>query len=62
MIKKHSSEGDIVLEMFNGSGSTMMACEQLNRHCYGIELDPRFVEVAIKRWEQFTGQKAIKLN
>ena len=62
MIKKHSSEGDIVLEMFNGSGSTMMACEQLNRHCYGIELDPRFVEVAIKRWEQLTGQKAIKLN
>lgn len=60
-LKKHSERGSIILEPFNGSGSTMIACEQLNRKCYAIELDPKFVDVAIKRWEQFTGQKAIKL-
>lgn len=60
-LKKHSNQGDIVLELFSGSGSTMMACEQLKRKCYAIELDPKFVDVGIKRWELFTGNKAIKL-
>ena len=60
-IKKHSNRDDIVLEPFNGSGSTMMACEQLERKCYAIELDPKFVDVAIKRWEQYTNNKAVKI-
>jgi DNA modification methylase len=60
-LKKHCMGEGIVLEPFNGSGSTMMACEQLKRRCYAIELDPKFVDVAIKRWEQSTNQKAIKL-
>ena len=61
-IKKHSNLGEIVLEPFNGSGSTMMACEQLGRKCYAIELDPKFVDVAIKRYEQSAGKKAIKIG
>ncbi len=60
-LKKHSNIGDIILEPFSGSGSTMMACEQLGRKCYAIELDPKFVDVAIKRYEKATGTKAIKL-
>ena len=47
-----------VLDVFGGSGSTLIACEQLNRSCYMCELDPRYIDVIIKRWEDFTGQKA----
>ena len=61
-LKKHSNVGDIVLEPFMGSGSTMMACEQLGRRCFGIELDPKFIDVEIKRWEKFTNKKAIKIQ
>jgi DNA modification methylase len=60
-IKNSSRVGDIVLDTFGGSGSTLMACEQTNRKCYTMELDPRYVDVIIKRWIQFTGEKAIKL-
>ena len=51
-----------VLDLFGGSGSTLIACEQLNRKCYMMELDPKYVDVIIKRWEEFTGKKAVKLN
>ena len=51
-----------VLDLFGGSGSTLIACEQLNRKCFMCELDPRYVDVIINRWEQFTGQKATKIN
>lgn len=51
-----------VVDLFGGSGSTLIACEQLDRSCYMMELDPRYVDVIIDRWEQFTGQKAVKLN
>ena len=51
-----------VLDLFGGSGSTMIACEQLNRNCYMMELDPKYVDVIIERWEQFTGEKAVLLN
>lgn len=47
-----------VLDLFGGSGSTLIACEQLKRRCYMCELDPRYVDVIIKRWENFTGEKA----
>ena len=49
-------------DLFGGSGSTLIACEQLNRNCFMMELDPHYVDVIIARWEQFTGQKAVLLN
>jgi len=52
---------DIVLDPFLGSGSTIIACQKTNRICYGIELDPLFVDVIIERWENYTGNKAVKL-
>jgi DNA modification methylase len=57
-IKSSSRENEIVLDMFGGSGSTLIACEQLNRNAYVMELEPQWVDVIIDRWEQFTGQKA----
>jgi DNA modification methylase len=49
---------DIVLDPFVGSGTTILAAEQTGRRCYGIELDPRYVDTAIERWQAFTGGKA----
>lgn len=48
----------IVLDLFGGSGSTLIACEQLNRKCRMMELDPHYCDVIITRWEQFTGRTA----
>lgn len=61
-IKNNTKGGDIVLDLFNGSGTTIIACEQNGRKAYCMELDPKYVDVAIDRWEKFTGQKAVKLN
>lgn len=61
LVKNSTKPKQIVLDLFGGSGSTMMACEQLDRICYTMELDPRYVDVIIERWETFTGQKAVKL-
>ena len=61
-IKSMSDEGDIVIEPFCGSGTTLIACEQLGRCCYGMELEPKYVDVIINRWEQLTGEKAVLLN
>jgi len=58
-IKNHSA--GLVVDLFGGSGSTLIACEQLNRTCYMMELDPVYCDVIVKRWENFTGQKAVKL-
>lgn len=60
-IKNSSKKGDIVLDLFGGSGSTLIACEQLGRKCRMMELDPKYCDVIIKRWEALTGQKAVKL-
>jgi len=60
-IRKSSENGDIVLEMFGGSGSTLIACEQMERKCYAIELDPIYCQVIINRYEQYTGTKAQKI-
>lgn len=57
-LKKNSVDGDIVIDLFIGSGSTMMGCEQLHRQFRGMELDPTYLEVAMRRWEKFTGQEA----
>jgi DNA modification methylase len=54
----HTSPSDLCYEPFSGSGSQLIAAEQLGRRCYAIELEPRFVDVAISRWEKLTGQKA----
>ena len=59
-IKLYSNKA--VLDLFGGSGSTLIACEQLNRTCYMMELDPKYCDVIIKRWETLTGQKAVLLN
>lgn len=61
-IKNSSLEKDIVLDLFGGSGSTLIACEQLNRRCFTMELDPKYCDVIIKRWESLTGKKAELLN
>lgn len=61
-IKNVSNEKDIVLDVFGGSGSTLIACEQLNRKCFMMELDPKYVDVIIKRWEEFTGKKAVLIK
>jgi DNA modification methylase len=50
----------IVYEPFAGSGSTLIAAEQLNRKCYGIEISPAYVDVIVKRWQEFTGKKATR--
>lgn len=51
-----------ILDLFGGSGSTLIACEQLDRTCYMMELDPKYCDVIIDRWEKFTGEKAVLLN
>ena len=56
-----SNQGDIVLDTFGGTGTTMIACEQLHRNCRMMELDPHYCDVIIARWEKLTGQKAVKL-
>ena len=61
-IKAMSDVGDIVIEPFCGSGTTLIACEQLDRCCYGMELEPKYVDVIIDRWEQFTGEKAVLIS
>jgi site-specific DNA-methyltransferase (adenine-specific) len=60
-IKNSSRESNNVLDLFGGSGSTLIACEQLNRKCYMMELEPKYVDVIIARWENLTGQKAEKI-
>ena len=60
-IKSSSREEEIVLDLFGGSGSTLIACEQLNRTCYMMELDPKYCDVIINRWETLTGEKAVKI-
>ena len=57
-IKGSSKKEDVVLDLFLGSGSTLIACEKMNRYCYGMELDPKYVDVIITRWENYTGRKA----
>lgn len=51
-----------ILDLFGGSGSTLIACEQLDRICYTMELEPKYCDVIIKRWETLTGEKAVKIN
>lgn len=61
ILKDFTDDDDIILDCFGGSGSTLIACEQINRTCYMIEYEAHYVDVIIKRWESFTGEKAVKL-
>lgn len=61
-IKAMSKNGDTVIEPFGGSGTTLIACEQTGRACRIMELEPKYVDVIIARWEKLTGEKAILLN
>lgn len=61
-VKNSSKVGEKVLDLFGGSGSTIITCEQLNRKCYTMEYDPKYVDVIIKRWEEFTGKKAMLIK
>jgi len=59
LIKNSSKENDLILDLFGGSGSTLIAAEQVKRCCYTMELDPKYCDVIVKRWELLTGEKAI---
>lgn len=61
-IKNNTKGGDVVLDLFGGSGTTIMACEQNGRRGYSMEYDPRYVDVIVDRWEKFTWAKAVLLN
>lgn len=58
-IQNNSSPGQAIYEPFSGSGTTIIACEMSGRSCHAIELSPEYVDVAVKRWQNFTGQQAI---
>ena len=60
-MENSSKGGDTVLDLFGGSGSTLIACEKINRHARLMELDPKYCDVIVKRWEDFTGKKAVLL-
>lgn len=62
LIKNSSKIDETVLDLFGGSGSTLIACEQTQRKCYTMEYDEKYATVIVDRWEKLTGQKAIKLN
>lgn len=58
LIKNSSKENNLILDLFGGSGSTLIAAEQTKRNCYAMELDPKYCDVIVKRWETLTGEKA----
>ena len=61
-LSNSSKSGDMVIDLFGGSGSTLIACEKINRHARLMELDPKYCDVIVKRWEDFTGKKAELVN
>lgn len=58
-IENNSSPGQALLEPFSGSGTTIIAAEMTGRVCHAIEIAPAYVDVAVKRWQDFTGQRAV---
>jgi len=57
-LENSSKKDDTVLDLFGGSGSTLIACEKTKRQCYMMELDPHYIDVIIQRWQNFTGKSA----
>jgi len=62
ILKRYSIRGQNCIDFFLGSGSTLIACEQTKRKCYGMEIDPIYCDVIIKRWEEYTNKKAVIIN
>jgi len=62
LVKNSSKPNEIVLDLFGGSGSTLITCEQLNRKCLTMEYDPKYCDAIINRWETFTGEKAMLIS
>lgn len=60
LLYNSTAKNDLVLDLFGGSGSTLMACEQMGRRCRIMEMDPHYCDVIVRRWEDFTGRKAYK--
>ena len=56
--REQQPAGNVVLDLFLGSGSTLIACERTGRVCYGMEIDPHYCRIVIARWEAFSGEKA----
>ncbi len=61
-VRNSSKTRDLVLDPFGGSGSTLIACEKSGRRARLIELDPKYIDVIVKRWEEFTGRKAVRVG
>lgn len=61
-IANSSEAGDLVLDLFAGSGSTLLACERTGRRCTAVELDPRYADVIPGRWERFSGLRAERID
>lgn len=61
-IRNNLNADEVVLDLFGGSGSTLIACQQLGKKAYTMELDPHYIDVIIQRWENFTGKKAVKIE
>ncbi|MBO7713564.1 MAG: site-specific DNA-methyltransferase [Methanobrevibacter sp.] len=61
-IENTTNKNNLIVDLFGGSGSTLIACEQLNRKCYTMELDEHYCDVIIQRWENFTNKKATKIK
>jgi len=61
-LKNFTASNEIVLDLFLGSGSNLIACEKLNRKCFGMELDEKYCQVIIERYLEYTGQKEIIIN
>jgi DNA modification methylase len=57
-IQNHTKTGEVMYEPFSGSGSQIITAEQTGRRCYAMELSPQYVDVAVRRWQQFTGKRA----
>lgn len=62
LIRNSTRQGETVLDLFGGSGSTMIACEQIGRKCFTMEFDPKYCDAILARWEKLTGEKAVLLN
>ncbi len=61
-IRNHLEAGEAVYDPFLGSGTTVIAAETLGRRCYGMEIDPKYCQIAIERWSAFSGRKAVLLD
>jgi len=58
-MERTSEFGELIYEPFSGSGTTIIAAEQTGRRCYAMELSPQYVDVAVRRWQQYTGKQAV---